>query len=142
MGREKLLVGLLRVVGTVEAVSLLAVVMPRAWMAQVHASIGLGDMPPGPLVEYLARTVSFIYGGHGVLLWILAGDARRYRPIIAFTGAAYLVTAAMFLAINVTTGMPTYWTVIEPAACLVVGGMILLLNARGGATAVGVKSEI
>ena len=128
MLRDTLLVGLLRIVGTVEVAALLAVVMPRTWMAQVHASIGLGDLPPGPLVEYLARTASFLYGGHGVLLWLLAADPIRYRPLILFNGVAYLATAAAFLAINLMTGMPVFWTVIEPAACLVVGGMTLWLG--------------
>ena len=128
MGRDRLLVGLLRVVGLLEAAALPAVVMPRAWMNDIHASMGLGELPPGPVVEYLARTVSFIYGGHGVLLWLLATDLVRYRPLIVFTGVAYVATAVVFLAINVVTGMPIYWTIIEPAACLVVGAMIIYLS--------------
>jgi hypothetical protein len=139
VGRDKLLAGLLRAVGLVEAAALIAVVMPRPWMNDVHVAMGLGELPPGPVVEYLARTVSFIYGGHGVLLWLLATDPPRYKPLIVFTGVAYLVTAVVFLAINVVTRMPSYWTIIEPAACLVVGGMIVLLVApvRGD----GQKSE-
>jgi hypothetical protein len=128
VGREKLLAGLLRSVGLIEAAALAAVVMPRAWMSDIHASMGLGELPPGPLVEYLARTVSFIYGGHGVMLWFLAADIRRYRPLIAFTGAAYLAAGVVFLAINAAVRMPTSWTILEPAACLVVGGMTLGLS--------------
>jgi len=141
VGRDRLLVGLLRAVGLVEAAALAAVVMPRAWMNDIHASMGLGDLPPGPVVEYLARTVSFIYGGHGVLLWLLATDLVRYRPLIVFTGVAYVVTAVAFLAINVATRMPIYWTLIEPAACLVVGGMIVILSRHVPRSASGVHGS-
>ena len=125
-----LLAVVLRVVGAVEAAALAAVVMPRGWMDAIGAAAGVGALPPGPLPEYLARTASFLYGAHGVLLWFVAADVERYRPLIVFTAVAYLVSAAVLLHINFVSGMPTWWTVIEPAACVVVGGLILTLSRR------------
>jgi hypothetical protein len=128
VGREAMLVLVLRAVGLCEAAAFAAVLMPRAWMEAIHASMGIGDFPDGPITEYLARSVSFVYGVHGVLLWLLARDPARYRPLIAFTGTAYVLSGIAFLAISLVTRMPLYWTVAEPGACLLVGGMILLLS--------------
>ena len=41
--------------------ALVAVVMPLSWMAATHRWLGLGEMPTGPVVEYLARSVSAFY---------------------------------------------------------------------------------
>ena len=45
---------ILRLVGLLSMLAILAVFMPLSWMASVHESLGLGKMPEGPIVEYLA----------------------------------------------------------------------------------------
>jgi hypothetical protein len=35
--------------------ALVPVVMPMSWMAATHRWLCLGEMPKGPVVEYLAR---------------------------------------------------------------------------------------
>src|SRR5262245_27062262 len=53
---EKALVLLLRIVGVPALFALVAVFMPVSWMAATHRWLGLGEMPTGPVVEYLARS--------------------------------------------------------------------------------------
>jgi len=46
--------------------------------------MGLGDMPKGPIVEYLARSTSLFCALPGELLWYIASDLRRYRDFFVF----------------------------------------------------------
>jgi hypothetical protein len=52
---DKALVILLRFVGVGALFALVAVFMPSSWMAATHRRLGMGEMPTGPVVEYLAR---------------------------------------------------------------------------------------
>jgi hypothetical protein len=67
---DKVLVFLLRLVGVGSLFSLVAVVMPSTWMAATHRWLGLGEMPTGPVVEYLARDLSAFYALVGALVAI------------------------------------------------------------------------
>lgn len=79
----------LRLGGSVEILAFLAVVMPRAWMESAHEWLGLGVMPPLPVLDYMIRGASFTFGLHGVLLWILASNPDRFRPRGAKSASAY-----------------------------------------------------
>ena len=83
---DKALVVLLRIVGVGALFALLAVVMPVSWMAATHGWLGLGEMPTGPVVEYLARSLSAFYAIMGALCLVLATDLERYRPLVRFLG--------------------------------------------------------
>ena len=58
---DKVLVILLRFGGVIALFALVAVFMPLSWMAATHRWLGLGEMPTGPVVEYLARSLSAFY---------------------------------------------------------------------------------
>jgi len=57
--------------------ALVPVFMPVSWMAGTHRWLGLGEMPTGPIVEYLARSLSAFYALVGALL---ADDRASYKP--------------------------------------------------------------
>lgn len=132
MNRQRLQSWLLRVAGSVEILAFVAVLMPRSWMEASHAWLGLGEMPGGPLIMFMIRQASYVYGMHGVLLWMLASDVARYRPLVLFTGFSFLLAAPVFLVIDHTAGMPLYWTVSDVAGCAFFGAALLWLN-RGEA---------
>ena len=58
-----------RLVGLSGMLAIVAVVMPFSWMAETHEYLGLGKMPEGAIVEYLARSLSAVYVVLGVVLW-------------------------------------------------------------------------
>ena len=64
---DKVLVVLLRCLGVGSLFALVPVVMPFSWMAATHRWLGLGEMPTGPVVEYLARSLSAFYALFGAL---------------------------------------------------------------------------
>src|SRR5918995_3743304 len=90
---------LLRLAGTVEILAFFAVVMPRSWMEASHSWLGMGAMPHGPLIMFMIRQASYAYGMHGVSLWLLAIDVRRYRLLVLFNAVAFLIAAVVFAII-------------------------------------------
>jgi hypothetical protein len=119
---------LLRVAGSVEILAFVAVLMPRSWMESSHAWLGLGEMPSGAVLMFLIRQASYVYGMHGILLWLLASDVTRYRPLIRFTGFSFLLSAPVFFIIDYAEGMPLYWTISDAAACAFFGVALLWLD--------------
>ena len=117
--------------GLVEILAFGAVVMPRSWMEASHAWLGLGEMPGGTIVIFLARRASYVYGVHGIFLLVLASDVVRYRPLVRFIGASFLVAAPVFFFIDYTSQTPFFWTVIDTFGCAIFGAALLWLD-RGG----------
>jgi len=130
MNSQRLLSWLLRLAGAVEILAFFAVIMPRSWMEVSHAWLGMGEMPSGPLIMFMIRQASYTYGMHGVSLWILASDVTRFRTLILLNGIAYLLAAPVFFLIDLTSGMPWFWTVGDSLSCGFFGAGLLLLNRR------------
>lgn len=101
-----------------------AVVLPVEWMATGHRWLGLGDLPRTPIVEYLARSVSALYGFHGILLWIVSGDPLRYRPIVWYVASMNVVFGLVMVVIDAVAGMPLWWTIGEGPPLIAIGVLI------------------
>jgi hypothetical protein len=127
---EKLQAWLLRITGATEVLAFIAVVMPRAWMESSHAWLGMGTMPDGPLMDFMIRQASYVYGMHGVSLWVLATDVKRFRKLITFNGISFLLAGPVFFLIDYATGMPIWWMVSDSLTCFVLGVALLWLNQR------------
>ncbi len=110
---ERILAWLLRLGGLVMLTALGAVVMPFDWMNVIHRQLGLGDLPQIPIVGYLTRTLSTLYALHGALLVFIAGDVRRYLPVVRFLAVAGAVFGAVVLGIDCLVGMPQLWSIAE-----------------------------
>jgi hypothetical protein len=131
MNSQRLQSWLLRLFGSIEILAFLAVVMPRSWMEVTHAWLGLGEMPGGPIIMFMIRQASYTYGMHGLSLWILAWDVVRFRPLVIFNGAAYLLAAPVFFFIDYGSGMPWFWTISDTLGGALFGGALLFLSLRG-----------
>ena len=119
---------LLRLAGATEILAFIAVVMPRSWMETSHTWLGLSEMPAGPLLMFMIRQASYTYGVHGLSLWLIATDVKRFRPFVLFNGIAFLVADPVFLLIDLTSCMPLWWAVSDPASCGLFGVALLLLS--------------
>ena len=130
--RETLLRLLLRVAGGVMLLAVTGLAMPRSWMAWTHEHLGMGEFPPGVLVEYLARSLSGLYALIGAALLVMAGDLRRYRTPIRCVGAAFAVVGpTMGILLVGHLGQFFYWLVMLDALTAgALGVLILLLSAR------------
>lgn len=117
---EKLKV-MLRVGACLMLPALVAVFLPDSTMAALHAWLGLGTFPEAPIVSYLSRSASALYAVHGGLLWVVASDVLRYRPIIAYLGHSTALLGLLFLGIDLWAGLPAYWTWLEGPIVTAIG---------------------
>lgn len=129
MNTSRVQAWVLRLVGLVEMLAFVSVVMPASWMHEGHAQLGMPEMPPSPVFDAVMRQVSFTYALHGLALWFIAADVVRYRPLVILTGFGYLVTAPVFLAIDLSAGLPWFWWLGNGGSCLLIGIILLGLLA-------------
>ena len=125
---HSLLVFLLRLGGLVTITAFPAMFLPVDWMSSIHEWLGLGDFPRTPVVEYLARSIAALYGFHGVLLLIVASDVVRYRNLVWFVAILNFVFGLMMILIDLKTGMPLLWTLLEGPPIMAFGVVIAALN--------------
>jgi hypothetical protein len=97
-------------------------------MEVLHSWLGLGEMPSGPIIMFMIRQASYAYGMHGVSLWVMATDVRRFQPLIIFNGISFLLAAFVFALIDYSAGIPAWWTVIDAFGCGSFGIVTLILS--------------
>jgi hypothetical protein len=131
--RKLLLSWLLRLVGFFELLAFIAVIMPRSWMEVSHAWLGLGVMPEGSVLMFLIRQASYTYGMHGISLWLIASDVKRFRPLLLLNGISFLLAGPVFFIIDYTAGMPMWWTATDGPSCGLFGLAMLWLSREDGA---------
>lgn len=127
---ERVLRIFLRVLGVLLLTALLAVVMPTPWMDAIHRWLGLGELPKGPIVEYLTRSLSLMYAIFGALILYMARDVRRYAPLLVFFAVISIGAGVVFLGIDIYAGMPRYWVLSEGPGAIVFSLVLLGLARR------------
>ncbi|HEY3321779.1 MAG TPA: hypothetical protein VGP72_15015 [Planctomycetota bacterium] len=128
---ERLLVIFMRLVAIATFFALVAVFMPMSCMAWVHKRLELGEMPQGPIVEYLARSTSAFYALHGGFLWLVSTDLKRYGPVLTYMIWTLIVCGVGLLALDLHAGMPTHWTMMEGPWVIMLGVVMLVLRRKG-----------
>ena len=118
---------LLRLTGLLISLSLLAIFLPKEWMAEIHSDLGLGELPPAPIVEYLARSLSAMYFAHGVLVLTVSTDVTRYWPIVGVIGVLNVFLGAVFTWVDLVAPMPWFWTLAEGPPVVIVGAILIWL---------------
>jgi hypothetical protein len=126
--RKLILSWLLRLVASFELLAFIAVIMPRSWMETSHAWLGLGVMPAGSVLMFLIRQASYTYGMHGISLWLIASDVKRFRPLVLLNGISFLLAGPIFFIIDYTAGMPMWWTATDGPSCGLFGLAMLWLS--------------
>ena len=123
---------LLRLSGGLELLAVPFIAFPLWGMNAIHERwLGLGPLPAGPIVEYLARTLSALYAMHGAVLVALSMNVDRYRPLIRLVGRLHVIGGAVFLAIDIAAGMPWWWTLNEGPPIAAGGYLITWLAWKG-----------
>ena len=125
--RERMLIFLLRLGGTLMLSAFATIFLPVDWMRRTHEWLGLGPFPAGPLVDYLTRSIAVLYGIHGGVLLLVSRDVRRHRTIVRYFAVMNVVFGALLLGIDLHAGMPLYWTLGEGPVVLVMGLILLHL---------------
>jgi hypothetical protein len=126
--RLRLLRILLRLGGALLVTAFFAVFLPVEWMASSHESLGMGEFPRRPVVDYLARSVAALYGFHGILLFVVSADPAKYRAIIRYLVFMNIGLGVMLIAIDLHAGLPMWWTLAEGPSVILVGLLLAVLN--------------
>jgi hypothetical protein len=116
--------------GVMTLCALPAVFMPMAWMDAFHRHLFFQPLPEGPIVQYLARSVSALYAAFGSLTLILALDLARFAPLITWWGITAVVFGALLLWVDTNAPMPAHWTWGEVPYLVLTGTVVLLLQSR------------
>jgi hypothetical protein len=126
--KERVLRFLLRYIGTVSLLALVAVFMPYAWMDAIHRALGMGKLPAEPVVGYLARSISLFYALMGGLLLLCSFDLKRHRLVLCYLGAAFAFFGAVMWGVDFIEGMPDYWKHGEGPFVIAFGIVVLALS--------------
>jgi hypothetical protein len=121
---------LLRLEAVVLLCALLAAIMPTEWMASAHVWLGLGEMPRAPLVEYLTRSLSLLYATWVPILWLTAGDVRRYRRLIEVMAWTRFALGLALLVLDGVVGMPWFWLLAEGPSIMALSLVVAVLARR------------
>ena len=104
--------------------------LPVSWMDATHRWLGLGALPEAPILEYLARSSSLLYGYHGLLLLLVASNVPRHLPVIWLMGGAGVAFGLAMLVIDHAAGLPAYWQALEGSFIALESCLILILAWR------------
>jgi hypothetical protein len=127
---EKVLMLLMRLAGILLMTALIPAVMPFGWMKDIHRLLGMGELPEGPIMSYLTRSLSAMYAIHGALVLYLSLGVRRYIPVIQFLAVLGIAFGAGMLALDIVAGMPPSWIAGEGPFIIVLGAVMLWLTRR------------
>ena len=132
MSSSMLLKVILRFGGVLLSSAAVAVFLPRETMAAATTWLGLAPLPDVPLTFYLARSASALYAIHGSVLLLASTDPARYRPLVLLLGGTNVLLGAALIGIDVSAGMPRWWTLAEGPTVVVIGVVLLALAAPLG----------
>jgi len=127
---EKTLAVLLRLAAVMLLTALVSVVMPFAWMKEIHRYLGMGELPEGPIMGYLTRSLSAMYAMHGALVYFISLDVRRYLPVVKLLAVLGIIFGVGMLVLDIAVGMPVPWIAGEGPFIAVLGGFMLWLARR------------
>ena len=117
----------LRFVAIVQILTFAVIFMPSTWIGAWHYWVGLGVMSDTPVFRYVLRGASYVHGAIGILLWVMATDIVRYRPLVLTTALVYLIGGPAYYLIDSIAGIPGSWCIFDSAFCFLVGGAMLAL---------------
>jgi hypothetical protein len=99
-------------------------------MDAAHRALGMGELPRAPLIGYLTRSLSLLYGFHGVLLFYLSLDVRRHLALLRFFAALSIAFGVALFVVDLAQGMPWFWTAAEGPSIVAAYGLLLYLLHR------------
>ena len=124
---EKALVVLMRAAGAMLLIAVIPAVMPFSWMKDIHRLLGMGEMPEGPIIGYLTRSLSAMYAMHGALVFFISLDIRHYLPVVKCLAVLGIIFGLGMLILDLAVGMPFQWTMHEGPFIAIMGCVMLWL---------------
>lgn len=127
---ERTLKIILRVEGAMLALATIAVFLPFETMQRIHLVLTEVELPELPIVEYLARSLSFFYAAQAPLCFLAAADLRRQRVLALYVCWLHVALGVAMTVVDLEAGLPAAWTWGEGPPALAVGILSLWLLAQ------------
>ncbi len=121
---------LFRLIGSSSLLALIFVAAPRSWMESIHLQSGMGQLPEGPVVGYLARSLSAFYALMGGLFWVISFDLDRNRIVVSYLGRAIVILGVILIGVDWWEGLPFFWKLWEGPFMIVMGLLIWSWSRR------------
>jgi peptidoglycan/LPS O-acetylase OafA/YrhL len=99
-------------------------------MEEIHRRLGMGELPEGPIIGYLTRSLSAMYAMHGALVLFVSSDVRRFLPVVKCLAGLTILFGIGMVALDVMVEMPPYWVLCEGPFIVVLGGVLLWLSGQ------------
>lgn len=116
---------LLRLFAAILLLAFVPVFFPFSWMAAIHDLLGIGSLPNQPIIGYLTRSASLLYGTMGIYYLVMSFDLPRYAPLLAVFCWVKIVFGAGLVVLDALVGMPLPWVLCEGP--VVVGAGVVML---------------
>ena len=107
-----------------------AIFMPVSLMSQTHSWLGLGEMPESAITLYLARSTSIMYAVHGFVMFYTGLKIESLWPMVWLIGVIHVAIGSVLIWVDISSAMPTYWTVMEGGPIAGLGVLILFLDRK------------
>jgi len=133
MNAEKILSWLMMIVGCGLMIAFFFMLLPGSQMKTIHGWLGLGELPEAPITFYLARSTSLLYGVHGVLMFVCGRNIRKYADLVPVFGWLHAVIGIAMIGIDLSSGMPWWWTAFEGAPIALTGLAMVWLSKKATA---------
>jgi len=131
MTAERLLFRLVQLNAAILLLAFPCALLPFAWMDTVHRdALGLGELTNVPITKYMARSLSLVYGMHGVLLVAITRNWERYRSAVPFLAKLHIALGAALLAVDIDAGLPWWWAASEGPGLIGYGLLVLAVSRR------------
>ena len=114
--------------GGILLLAALFVALAGDWYALIHRHLGLGEFPDAPVSWYLARSASSLYAFHGLLVAGIALRPHRVPWMVDVLGAGNMLFGMSMIGIDISAGMPWWWTLAEGPGIAVFGAILIMLN--------------
>ncbi len=130
---RKTVIFILRFLGINALLAFVFLVMPFAWIKEIHAWLGLGEMPDASIVRYLTRSICLSYMVFGTILIMVSLDIDRYRKLVWMIGWLFPLIGITLLCIGIHEKLPLSWILSEGPFMIVFGlSFLWLLKIMGG----------
>jgi hypothetical protein len=127
---SKILSRLMTIVGLGLMLAFVFLVMPTKALSSIHEWLGLGVFPDQEIAVYLARSTSLLYGVHGVVMFVIGRNLAKYIALAWMIGWLHIAIGLVMLLIDLSAGMPWWWTAFEGLPVALTGLVIVLLSAK------------
>jgi hypothetical protein len=124
--RPSSIAALLRIVATFMILDGGVFFLPETWINAFLVEFGLEQMPHAALMRYALQMGGYLQIALGALVWVIARDVVRYRPLVITTIAIFLFGAPAFYLLDAAAGLPAWVSLMDFVTCVGCGGIPLV----------------